>query len=171
MKTSEKATYRSIETEKLFQTRSGFISRWGFIVIAIILAILLFTAWSIKYPVVVRTNGVLIENKGPITFKLFITKEKYLALKTAKNIKIYLVEYPYGQLGSITAILSSHPYLIVNSSKLLDTSHLNSKVAAIRNKSNPLPIGTPIVVVFTTGYRTLLSIFFERKSIEKRSDP
>ena len=130
MKKDKNLKYRSPEIQAIVGKVPIWVIRWGMSVIFIVLILILFLSWVIKYPETVSVEVKIKRNVSILNDKLKLKEGKYYAealiserdfvkIKESQIVKIKLKGYSYYEYGLIKGIIIGKEDIPINSKYLI----------------------------------------------------
>jgi len=128
MKKDKNLKYRSPEIQAIVGKVPIWVVRWGMSVVFIVLILILFLSWVIKYPetvsVEVKIKRSVLKNKitlreGKYYAEALISERDFVKIKDGQIVKIRLKGYSYYEYGLIKGIIIEKEDIPINSKYLI----------------------------------------------------
>lgn len=130
MKKDKNLKYRSPEIQAIVGKVPIWVIRWGMSVIFIVLILILFLSWVIKYPetvlveVKIKREGSVLNDKitlkeGKYYAEALISEKDFVKIKEGQIVKIKLKGYSYYEYGLIKGIIIEKEDIPINSKYLI----------------------------------------------------
>lgn len=130
MKKDKNLKYRSPEIQAIVGKVPIWVVRWGMSVIFIVLILILFLSWVIKYPetvsveVKIKRTGSVLKYKdtlkeGKYYAEALISEKDFVKIKNGQIVKIKLKGYSYYEYGLIKGIIIEKEDIPINSKYLI----------------------------------------------------
>ena len=130
MKRDKNLKYRSPEIQAIVGKVPIWVVRWGMSVAFIVLILILFLSWVIKYPEIVSVevkikrkvsvlNDKITLKEGKYYAEALISEKDFVKIKEGQNVKIKLKGYSYYEYGLIKGIIIEKGDIPINSKYLI----------------------------------------------------
>ncbi len=104
------------EVQKILKKNPVWISRISILVSLIVISIILFISFYIKYPVVSnsRLKVISVSESGTLSVSILINEENNMTLKPEQEVKIILDRYSINEYGFLKGNIKSITILLPN---------------------------------------------------------